>query len=206
MVKGRGWFWALGLCLVAGFGFYEWLLFNRWGSLNNWGALGSALGPIAAVFSAGAVFAALRSIELQRDALAGQQEELNKQQEQIQRHMSLLEDQREQFARSADAQERLVKSQDDLGAATKTLATSQVNANREAAALRLAQHSQTIATLLAAATQAKMQMSTIKADNSAMAQVIKPEFDSLIERLDVRLARESVSETQLRDLIEKGLH
>jgi hypothetical protein len=204
MVKGRGWFWALWLCLLAGFGFYEWLLFARWGSLSSWGSLGSALGPVAAVFSAGAVFAALRSIELQRDALAGQQEELNKQQEQIERHMSLLEDQREQFARSADAQERLVKAQDELAAATKALAAAQANANREAAALRLAQHSQTIATLMAAATQAKMQMSTIKADNSAMAQVIQPEFEGLIQRLDARLTLEGRGETQLRDLIEKG--
>ena len=69
---------AIGiLTLLGAFGFYEWLLFQRWEKLDKWGALGSALGPVAALASAGAVFAALWSVELQRRALAGQQPDLS---------------------------------------------------------------------------------------------------------------------------------
>lgn len=108
----RLWLWVLGLCLIGGFGFYEWLLYERWDKLGAWGNLGSAIAPIGALLSAGAVFAALRSIELQREALAGQQEELAKQQAQIERHMTLLEEQRTQFVRTAKAQERLALAQE----------------------------------------------------------------------------------------------
>lgn len=161
----RGWFRVLAICLLGGFAFYEWLLFKRWAVLDHWGALGSALGPIAALFSAGAVFAALRSIELQRAALAGQQEELTKQQAQIERHMKLLEEQREQFTRSADAQQDLTRSQRALaraqdhanliaGRAAEThegaLRTAQ-QAVRQARRAELAQRYTNLATFMSAA-------------------------------------------------------
>jgi hypothetical protein len=143
----RGWFWVLAGCVAAGFAFYEWLLFTRWPVLTTWGALGSALGPVAAVFSAAAVFAALRSIELQRQALAGQQREID-------RHMTLLDDQRKEFVRSADAHQALSVSQ-------KELAEAQVNANRINRRLVEAQRLQVITSLQSEILRARLTMASL---------------------------------------------
>lgn len=70
----------------------------------SWHAeLATALGPVTGILSLFAVVAALWSVELQRRAMAGQQHEID-------RHMQLLEDQRTQFVRSADAHQALARS------------------------------------------------------------------------------------------------
>ncbi|HEY4102547.1 MAG TPA: hypothetical protein VGM44_01605 [Polyangiaceae bacterium] len=192
----RGWFWALVGCLAAGFAFYEWLLHCRWAVLGEWGALGSALGPIAAVFSAGAVFAALRSIELQRAALSGQQAELAKQQEQIDRHMKLLEEQREQFARSADAQVKLTESQ-------AALAKAQRDSVREAAAMRLATGTATIAALLG--TQTTIQIERARTRNTPFGGQFEEHIKEAETNVRGQLLGAVHADKQLRAWIAEGM-
>ncbi|HEX9622624.1 MAG TPA: hypothetical protein VF989_20920 [Polyangiaceae bacterium] len=124
---------GLGGIVLAGGAFYVWLLLTRWGHASTWGAFGDAVGPFVALLNAGALFAALWSIALQRRELELQRAELRETRGEMAR-------QREQFERTAKAQENLAASQ-------LTLAEAQKEANLIARRLEHAQRRSTVATL-----------------------------------------------------------
>lgn len=151
----------------------------------SWHAeLATALGPVTGILSLFAVVAALWSVELQRRAMKGQQDEID-------RHMRLLEEQREQFARSAGAQEALATSQSESAKAQK-------EANYQSEALRLAQHSNTIAILVSASTRVAFEMARLRATSVGTQQAMQPVVDELLKKIDSRLEPEQVWEEQLR--------
>jgi hypothetical protein len=146
----------------------------------TWGALGDAVGPFVAVLNVVALFAALWSVALQRHELELQRRELRETREE-------MKEQRAQFERTAGAQEALAKSQRDL-------AEAQVAANTEASMLRLAQMSQTVATLqgaLATLESARMQAFAVDRVDRNVAESI--------ERVGRHLAAEQSRWRSLRD-------
>jgi hypothetical protein len=103
---------APGLLALIGTGaaFYFWLVFTRWAHAEKWGDFGDAVGPFVALLNAGALFAALYSVRLQRQELALQRKELAA-------NRKVMEEQAEQFERTAKAQEALAASQERLARA-----------------------------------------------------------------------------------------
>lgn len=97
---------AVGALVAGGAMFYAYLAL-RWGTAATWGALGDAVGPFVALLNAGALFAALWSVALQRHELELQRQELRETREE-------MKEQRTQFERTALAQEALAKSQQQL--------------------------------------------------------------------------------------------
>ncbi|MGC4088434.1 MAG: hypothetical protein QM756_11160 [Polyangiaceae bacterium] len=181
------WIGAVGAVVVSAW--YAVLRIAHGGAhmpMADHGDLGSALGPVAALLSLATTLAALWSIELQRRTLAGQQQEID-------RHMTLLEEQRAQFARSADAHENLVKSQLDLAEAQQQANKLARNANRRAAAIEQAQRSHTVAVLRSAL----VAIASASGEPARRAEAYKGEVE---EHLNV----EARGERQLRDLITQG--
>jgi hypothetical protein len=94
--------WAAISTLAAGVVVY--VLIAAVGNEAKWGPRGDAVGPFAALFNAGALFAALWAVHLQRTELALQRQELRETRKE-------MVEQREQLRRAAEAQGRLATAQ-----------------------------------------------------------------------------------------------
>jgi hypothetical protein len=129
---------ALALVGVTCLGalFYLWLLFTRWQQASQWGDFGSAVGPFVALLNVGALLAALYSIALQREELRETRAEMVAQ--------------REEFKRSAEAQEALAKSQAAAAEAQILANKIALNAAPRLLAAEHAQRTSNVASLLAA--------------------------------------------------------
>lgn len=154
------------------------------GTLEAHAALGNALAPVVAFLTLLAVVAALWSVQVQRTELALQRQELRETREE-------MVEQRKQFERTAVAQEALARSQ-------AALANAQFDTVQQTAALRMAQHGNSIATLEAA-------LATIEAGAVAAAETLN------IDRPDAQQAladrRQAISnrinrELQLEERVE----
>ncbi|HYQ46216.1 MAG TPA: hypothetical protein VER11_29805 [Polyangiaceae bacterium] len=105
---------SLAGIVVVGTVFYLWVAFFRKEDSAMWSNVGQAVGPFVALLNAGALFAALYSVRLQRFELELQRIELRG-------HREVMEEQRKQFERTAKAQEELVRAQ-MLGASASAIA------------------------------------------------------------------------------------
>jgi hypothetical protein len=205
----------LAAIVVAGGLFYFWLAFFRNDSAM-WSNVGQAVGPFVALLNAGALFAALYSVRLQRYELELQRMELRG-------HREVMEEQRKQFERTAVAQEELVAAEREMADAQRRTVSfglesiaqrreanktsedavaAQTDANREAAALRLAQHSNTIALLQGAL--ATLDSIEIGSKTDGTWEAYSPLIDGRRKMLNDRLVAEHKVEHRLRTLIAKG--
>lgn len=159
-------------------------------ALSDHAAIGNAVAPVGTLLSLGALLAALYAVELQRRDLQLQREEMRAQRE-------VMKEQHAQFERTAAAQEKLANAQE-------TAARAQINANREAAALRLAQHTNTISILLSA--RATIEASEMAHHVGATGNVNELKFTiwGLQKQIADALDRETTAEAQLRERFGKG--
>lgn len=159
-------------------------------SLADHANLGNALAPVVAFLTLLAVVSALWSVQIQRTELALQRQELRETREE-------MVEQRKQFERTAKAQEALAGSQ-------ALLARAQLNANREAAALRLAQHSSTIATLEAALATLDSADAISFATDNGRNSLKRSMLDERRATVKARREAEEEFEATLRTLIVSG--
>ena len=114
----RAWLWicAGGLCLGLATGFYVWFLpANDVEKLNE---RGDAMAPFAALFSAGALGAALWSVHLQRH-------ELEEQRKMLQAQLDEMQGTREVQAKQEAAQNRLAQAQEVANALSQEMVVAQ---------------------------------------------------------------------------------
>jgi hypothetical protein len=177
---------AIVLLVVAGAIFYFWLRFTRWAHADHWGDFGSAVGPFVGLLNAGALFAALYSVRLQRRELELQRQELRD-------TRGEMVEQRKQFKKTAAAQEALAGSTRDLADAQGDANTLVRNANLRAASMEQAQRAHTIAVLMAA----RVNIQSVTGAAGTLVQQLRPEVEALLKR-------EQEAEVQLREQIAKG--
>jgi hypothetical protein len=137
--------------------FYFWLVFTRWGAAEKWGNFGDAVGPFVGLLNAGALFAALYSVRLQRRELELQRQELRETRDE-------MVEQRKQFERTAKAQEASAKAQKELAYAQTQAVHAQREANdlshRAAIDAEIAQRCANIAVLQAAVANVQIAFQT----------------------------------------------
>ncbi len=145
---GRGPPMWLVAVLVAGGAFYLLIAFfvDEKGT-TVWGVRGDAVAPFAALLNAGALIALLRSVGLQREALAVQQRELRLQRKELRLQRQEFRDSREVMKEQKEQFERTAKAQEDLAASQARLAEAQEDANRLAIGAEVSQRHATIVSL-----------------------------------------------------------
>lgn len=194
-----GWVKVTAIGVLAA-GVVAYVLIAALGDEGKWGPRGDAVGPFAALFNAGALFAALWAVHLQRTELALQRQELRETREE-------MVEQRKQFERTARAQEKLADSQASL--ATEQQTANEVaklhaklqeqanqlarNANRRAAALELAQRGGTVASLFSA----RVAIASLVGEPSRHAAPAKADLEKLF-------AQESQVFEQLKAQVASG--
>ena len=107
---------ALGSTVALGAFVYWWVHVHQ-GSSEFWARAGDAVAPFAALLSAGAVFAALWSVALQRRELAAQRAELRLQREELALNREVMKEQARHAEESAAAQRALTDAQTRLAVA-----------------------------------------------------------------------------------------
>lgn len=154
------------------------LALRRPETVKFWKEVGEALAPINTMLTLAAVVGALLAVHFQRVELRETREE--------------MKEQRKQFERTAEAQEELARSQ-------KLLAEAQLAANKEAAALRLAQHSNTIATMDAAlgTLDAAEAIATTINQNEGTREKLKKALEERRQSIGTRIHRELAAEAKL---------
>jgi hypothetical protein len=171
------------------------------------GDLGSSFGPVSALFALSAVLAALWSMELQRRELRAQSKRLDE-------HQRLLEEQRAQFTRSADAHEKLAQAQADTVEAqkranflTERLIESEqtsIRLAREAAKRSLeferVERSATIARLRAAMASVRVATETARGGVA-----VYPEIRSVLEKEVAALGQQLEIERSIIDLLNSKI-
>jgi hypothetical protein len=179
-----GWWLVLAAGIGAGALLGAYLRFRRGftvGSLEAHAQLGDALSPVVAYLTLAAVIAALWSVHIQQVELRETREE--------------MKEQRKQFERTAEAQEELAKSQRELAAA-------QGESIRQAIALRMAQHGNSIATLesaLATLEAGAMGASATRNFNTAEAEErVAARRQAVSNRINREMGYEGHTEDQLR--------
>ena len=172
---------ALVVIVLSGALFYTWVAFFRSDSAAMWSNVGQAVGPFVALLNAGALFAALYSVRLQRYELELQRIELRG-------HREVMEEQRKQFERTARAQERLAEAEEHAAAAQRdaamaqaSLAKAQRDAVSEAARMRLATGTATIAALLG--TQTTIQIERARTQRTPF----EVEFETRIKDAEINV-------------------
>jgi len=156
---------ALVAIVMGGAVFYLWLAFWRNDSAM-WSNVGQAVGPFVALLNAGALFAALYSVRLQRYELELQRAELRG-------HREVMEEQRKQFERTAKAQEQLATSQ-------QRLAFAQEAANRQAVMSEIATRDNSSATISAAQAACYAALAN---DRYVLGELVQKNIDWLRERV-----------------------
>lgn len=151
----------------------------------KWGARGDAVGPFAALFNAGALFAALWAVHLQRSELALQRQELRD-------TRGEMVQQRKQLRRTARAQEKLAKAQADSAEKQQEANELTTAANRRAARMELAQRANVVATLRAA------QVASM-AEVGQLAERLRP----IRQEVDKHLTEELKRYDELRHVIDR---
>jgi hypothetical protein len=170
-------FVVAGALVVLAIGFYAGVGKLSPNKANWWGMMGDSSAPFSALFNAGALFAALWAVHLQR----------------IESHDARLETQEQlkQFTLTAKAQRDLAKSQ-------KQLAGAQFAANTEAMELRLAQHSNTIAIMDAAlATITAAELGIKRRPPGAVRQAVADRRQAIGNRIHYELHAEATVAAKL---------
>lgn len=126
------------VCMVAAY-----IAIWRFNAQGDFGPRGDAVGPFAALFNAGALFAALWAVHLQRTELALQRQELRETRKE-------MVEQREQLRRTAEAQERLATAQGLSAHAQLAANQLAIERARRVVSSDHGQRSGNLATLLAA--------------------------------------------------------
>jgi hypothetical protein len=126
-------FWVAGTALVVALAFYAWVGIHAKGEKAAWwGQMGDSIALFSAVFNAGAMFAALSAVHLQR-------KESHESGDATREQLRMMSAQLGEFARAADAQKDLSQSQAALAEAQRranTLLEVQIEAANAAVKLQ----------------------------------------------------------------------